>query len=225
MFTFALYSCSNLISISIPHSVTSIGDGAFYSCTSLTNVYYDDCKEQWGNISIGSLNSCLTNANIYVSKINLSYVIDDSNNVWKITTVNSSADATIITDIPVNNGYTFLGWATTSKATKAEYNPGDIITTGYEDITLYAVWDKKTYTTTTRTGNLFIISPTGVPNGSSIFIACYKNDVLVYTEKINYDDSVEIPLIIDEEYDKVKVFVWNSTGGMIPLTEAEDVEL
>ena len=35
----AFYSCSNLISITIPNSVTSIGNKAFFNCTSLKAVY------------------------------------------------------------------------------------------------------------------------------------------------------------------------------------------
>ena len=38
-------------------------------------------------------------------------------------------------------GYTFLGWSTNSAATVATYEPGEIITI-YDDMTLYAVWQK-----------------------------------------------------------------------------------
>ena len=34
----AFYRCSGLISVTIPNSVTSIGEGAFYGCSGLTSV-------------------------------------------------------------------------------------------------------------------------------------------------------------------------------------------
>jgi hypothetical protein len=34
----AFYSCNNLISVTIPSSATTIGDGAFYSCKNLVSV-------------------------------------------------------------------------------------------------------------------------------------------------------------------------------------------
>ena len=221
----AFYGCSNLKNISIPQSVTSIGNGAFYGCTSLTDVYYGARKEQWENIAVGSNNDCLINANIYVSEIDINYVIDNSNNVWKMVAVKSSVDATVINDTPSRTGYAFLGWATTADAKTAQYQPCDTITVSNENITLYAVWKKIVYTDTVRADDIFIITPVGVPDGSSIIIACYKNDALVYTEKYNYDGRTEIPIIIDAEYDRVRVFVWNSIGGMIPITEAEDINL
>ncbi len=43
-------------------------------------------------------------------------------------------------EIPVREGYTFKGWASSNTATEAEYQPGDFFTaTGKH--TLYAVWD------------------------------------------------------------------------------------
>ena len=47
--------------------------------------------------------------------------------------------------IPIRTGYTFLGWATTSSAVSATYQPGEAYT-GYANITLYAVWKLKEYT-------------------------------------------------------------------------------
>ena len=48
---------------------------------------------------------------------------------------------------PTRSGYTFLGWAESSGATSAQYQPGGQFTTD-ADTTLYAVWKAKTYTVT-----------------------------------------------------------------------------
>ena len=47
------------------NSVTSIGDGAFYNCSSLIKVYYKGTADDWTNISIDSSNSRLINATRY----------------------------------------------------------------------------------------------------------------------------------------------------------------
>ena len=47
---------------------------------------------------------------------------------------------TLSTTEPTRSGYQFLGWATSSSATSAEYQPGNTISVGSSNITLYAVW-------------------------------------------------------------------------------------
>ena len=56
------------MSVTIPGSVTSIGERAFDCCISLTKVYYKGTAEEWNNISInneGDYNNYLINAARY----------------------------------------------------------------------------------------------------------------------------------------------------------------
>jgi hypothetical protein len=57
----AFWSCSSLTNITIPGSVTSIGDQAFYHCTSLTSVYFRGDAPSLGSSVFDSDN----NATVY----------------------------------------------------------------------------------------------------------------------------------------------------------------
>lgn len=62
---YAFYECTALKSITISNSVTSIGTGAFEGCNSLTDVYYKGSEEEWKVISIAEDNNSLLNATIH----------------------------------------------------------------------------------------------------------------------------------------------------------------
>jgi hypothetical protein len=49
----AFYGCTALVSVTVPESVTSIGNYAFYDCIALVSVKYCGSALQWANISKG----------------------------------------------------------------------------------------------------------------------------------------------------------------------------
>ena len=65
----AFSSCSSLTSITIPNSVTSIGYWAFYDCTSLTKTNYTGDIAGWCNIKFGSddANPMYCSHNFYIN--------------------------------------------------------------------------------------------------------------------------------------------------------------
>ena len=63
---------------------------------------------------------------------------------------------------PTLNGYDFMGWATSATGPVA-YQPGETFITELDaDITLYAVWQIKTYTVTMPAGTGYSVTPSGV---------------------------------------------------------------
>ena len=60
----ALYSRTLITEITIPSSVVSIGENAFYRCNALEKVNFCGSDEEWNNILIDNNNKPLTNAEI-----------------------------------------------------------------------------------------------------------------------------------------------------------------
>ncbi len=62
--------CGSLTAVMIPASVTSIGESAFYNCDSLTDVYFGGNVAQWNTITIESDNDPLKNATKHYNSTN-----------------------------------------------------------------------------------------------------------------------------------------------------------
>ena len=104
--------------------------------------------------------------------------------------------ATKLSDtVPTREGYTFLGWGTTASATAASYQPGDMYSVD-GDITLYAVWQQKTYTITFSSGEGYSLH-----NGHASMTVAHG---------ANFDFN----LIVDRDYAENEPKVWKNTDGV-----------
>ena len=79
-----------------------------------------------------------------------------------ITTKTYGLAATLTAKQPTKEGHTFLGWSETPGATVASYLPGATFSKEIDhNITLYAVWQKNTYTITFSSGEGYSLHSTG----------------------------------------------------------------
>ncbi len=76
---------TNIVSVAIPDSITSIESSAFYGCSGLKYVLYSGNEEDWNKIEIGTDNSCLSSAEIVfntneakTNETGFSYALSDS---------------------------------------------------------------------------------------------------------------------------------------------------
>ena len=86
---YAFYYC-DISSITIPDSVTSIGNGAFYNCENLQSIYYDGTIADWCRVD-NSTSPLSYTENFYIKK----------NDSWQ--------KLTDITDIEIPDGVTKIG--------------------------------------------------------------------------------------------------------------------
>lgn len=77
----------------------------------------------------------------------ISYNANGGTGAPSAQTKTRDVDLTLSSTKPTRTGYTFVGWATSSSATTAQYSAGSIYT-NEASVTLYAVWRKQTFTIT-----------------------------------------------------------------------------
>ena len=66
---YAFRECKELTKLTIPHTVVSIYDFAFGTCSNLEEVYYTGTEEMWDAIAIGTSNEPLLNAKLYFASV------------------------------------------------------------------------------------------------------------------------------------------------------------
>jgi len=124
------YYNGNLTSISIPGSVSSIGEGAFYgSYSGLANVYYAGSKEQWDNIAIDKNNSGLTGASIHYNSYHAAALEADS----RFSRVNTYASGQFTDILPsawyYSNVQTVYEYGLMGGVSGTSFNPTGNLTT------------------------------------------------------------------------------------------------
>ena len=152
--------CSNLTQLIIPRSVTTIGPGLVQYCTNLKELVIFKEATSIGSYMFypsqsatiycesGSTAASYASTNSYIySIITSSYNITYNKNAGTDTVSNMPSTQNKVkydtismsSNIPVRSGYEFLGWATSSSAVQAQYQPGDDYRTD-SNLNLYAVW-------------------------------------------------------------------------------------
>lgn len=96
--------------------------------------------------------------------------------------------------VPTREGFTFLGWGTAANATAASYQPGDMYSVD-KDITLFAVWQKNTYTITFSSGEGYSLHSIG-----SMTVA--------------HGENFEFNLFVDPAHAQNKPTVYVNTGSI-----------
>ena len=77
----------------------------------------------------------------------ISYNANNGSNAPSAQKKDYGTSITLSSSIPTRSGYVFKGWATSSTATSATYQPGSTYSTE-ADVTLYAVWHAHSYSST-----------------------------------------------------------------------------
>lgn len=131
----AFYNCGNLETIHIPVSVTFIGSYAFDDCPNLMTVTYSGSKTQWDKINGKDE---LLNIPLVCNKLEATFNPDngESNSTQ---TIDRGKKFTEPTSTPEKKGYTFIGWYNGDE----EYIFSTVPT---DDVTLTAKWDINKYT-------------------------------------------------------------------------------
>lgn len=134
----AFYNCGNLETIHIPVSVTSIGNYAFADCPSLMTVTYSGSKTQWDKIN--GKNELL-NIPLVCNKLEATFDPDNGESI-STQTIDRGEKFTKPTSTPKKEGYTFIGWYNGDE--KFDF---DADTTNAPNVLeLVATWDINKYT-------------------------------------------------------------------------------
>ncbi len=158
-----------------PDSTTRITRIELGSCVSLLDVQGD-----YAHVSYDGKEGYIPKSNLYllaetVGEDTLSYDANGGANAPEATMVPFGQSATVTDAVPTLEGDTFLGWSLAPQNYKVDYKAGDTLTL-QGDTTLYAVWEKRSFTLATEALSKGEVAEferpfTGITNTSALHLA------------------------------------------------------
>ena len=129
-------------SCKIPKYITNVDSGAFASCNSLTDVYYDGNRKEWEAIKIESRNDPLLNARKHLStqEYTVTLTASDTKAGKATATPASGLEGTSVTlAATASEGYQFKEWQVSSGDVSITDNK---FTIGTDDVEINAVFEE-----------------------------------------------------------------------------------
>lgn len=166
-----------------------------------------------GSGIIGTSNRTFT-ANFRGNEITITYNANDGSgapSAQKYTY--SSGNVTLSSTKPTRTGYDFLGWASSSTATSAEYSAGQTVTQWTSNKTLYAVWQIKRFVMQFAGDRGCTVSKStsiSLPYGTTYQVV--TNNRLQFRYNGTIVESCDITLKTGYEFDK-----WTPSSGTITM--------
>ena len=211
------YFCTSLTSITIPDSVTTIGNDAFLRCDSLTDVYYGGTEAQWKKISIGSSNEDLTSATIRYN-----YVAEKPDTP---PTPGSERKTRVIVNKSALNY--FVGEAIVLVVTEeenGEYYTPDKITITNSDDSVAVLENIYSYSQIKSLGKLWDVIPTEYRNSKFIVMTAKKSGMTAVTINDNTTkDTYTLPINVSvDDYVNIRANQIKTYDYKIPLLLVND---
>lgn len=213
---YAFYGCKSLTSVTISNSIKSIGNNAFNQCTNLKDIYY------MGSLTIGTNNEPFTNANLHLigggveSTPTPTPTAEPTLTPTPTPTVTPTAKPTPTvkpTQTPIpSGGYPYVINELSLKTTSGDILSKAPANTGFIVNTKFTKIEKRAET-------------------DYIFVAVYdtKGALLSlnyvqanFAENYTYDVGFYIPPQ-KEDVGSIKAFVWNTFSSMTPLAESKEL--
>lgn len=140
------------------------------------------------------------NLSLYaVWSYNVSYDANGGSDAPAAQVKTRGTNLTLSADVPTRTGYTFKGWATTSDALSAQYQPGGSYITD-APVTLYAVWQLDTFTlsiTKSDDGIVLNVNRIDSPYGGGQSGLLSNGATLYYGDKISVAYALNSGYTID----------------------------